>query len=169
MDRPSRGQGYEDSRTRIMRKLTSLFVGLLISASAYGEWTCERAAGCQTFPEAKTQEEYCPTCVFRPKQEPNVTNVYNQYDFHSHTYVTKPVEVRVIEVRTEVMVTPRSYPQIFLNNPKVYIKSWRPDGPNWVATVKSGNQTCDLYPVDESISGGNSSCNGNQFEYTLLW
>ena len=29
------------------------------------EWTCTRIAGCETFPNAKTEEEYCPTCVIK--------------------------------------------------------------------------------------------------------
>ena len=27
--------------------------------------TCERIAGCEVFPNAKTDEEYCPTCVVK--------------------------------------------------------------------------------------------------------
>ena len=29
------------------------------------EWTCTRLSGCKTFPNAKTEEEYCPTCVIK--------------------------------------------------------------------------------------------------------
>ena len=29
------------------------------------ELTCTRIAGCETFPNAKTEEEYCPTCVMK--------------------------------------------------------------------------------------------------------
>ena len=29
------------------------------------EWTCTRLSGCKTFPNAKTEEEYCPTCVMK--------------------------------------------------------------------------------------------------------
>ena len=28
-------------------------------------FTCERIAGCEVFPNAKTEEEYCPTCVVK--------------------------------------------------------------------------------------------------------
>ena len=27
--------------------------------------TCERIAGCEVFPNAKTESEYCPTCVVK--------------------------------------------------------------------------------------------------------
>ena len=27
--------------------------------------TCERITGCELFPNAKTEEEYCPTCVMK--------------------------------------------------------------------------------------------------------
>ena len=27
--------------------------------------TCERIAGCEVFPNAITEEEYCPTCVVK--------------------------------------------------------------------------------------------------------
>jgi len=27
--------------------------------------TCERISGCETFPNAKTEKEYCPTCVIK--------------------------------------------------------------------------------------------------------
>ena len=29
------------------------------------EWTCTRLSGCKTFPNAKTEKEYCPTCVMK--------------------------------------------------------------------------------------------------------
>ena len=29
------------------------------------ELICERIAGCEVFPNAKTDEEYCPTCVVK--------------------------------------------------------------------------------------------------------
>ena len=29
------------------------------------ELTCIRLSGCKTFPNAKTEEEYCPTCVMK--------------------------------------------------------------------------------------------------------
>ena len=29
------------------------------------ELTCKRLSGCKTFPNAKTEEEYCPTCVMK--------------------------------------------------------------------------------------------------------
>ena len=27
--------------------------------------TCERIAGCEVFPNAKTEKEYCPTCIIK--------------------------------------------------------------------------------------------------------
>ena len=29
------------------------------------ELTCTRLSGCKTFPNAKTEKEYCPTCVMK--------------------------------------------------------------------------------------------------------
>ena len=29
------------------------------------ELTCTRLSGCKTFPNAKTEKEYCPTCVIK--------------------------------------------------------------------------------------------------------
>ncbi len=29
------------------------------------EWTCTRIAGCEVFPNAKTDKEYCPTCIIK--------------------------------------------------------------------------------------------------------
>ena len=29
------------------------------------EWTCTRISGCEVFPNAKTESEYCPTCVIK--------------------------------------------------------------------------------------------------------
>ena len=29
------------------------------------ELTCTRVTGCELFPNAKTEEEYCPTCVMK--------------------------------------------------------------------------------------------------------
>ena len=29
------------------------------------EWTCTRLSGCKTFPNAKTDKEYCPTCIIK--------------------------------------------------------------------------------------------------------
>ena len=29
------------------------------------ELTCKRLSGCKTFPNAKTEREYCPTCVMK--------------------------------------------------------------------------------------------------------
>ena len=29
------------------------------------ELTCDRITGCELFPNAKTEEEYCPTCVVK--------------------------------------------------------------------------------------------------------
>ena len=32
------------------------------------ELTCKRLSGCKTFPNAKTEKEYCPTCVWEPEK-----------------------------------------------------------------------------------------------------
>ena len=46
-----------------MRTLFSIFILSILSSSAMGELVCERIDGCALFPEAKTESEYCPTCV----------------------------------------------------------------------------------------------------------
>ena len=46
-----------------MRIIFSIFVFGVLSSSAMAELICERVGGCPLFPEAKTETEYCPTCV----------------------------------------------------------------------------------------------------------
>tara|TARA_Y100000590_G_C15101703_1_gene781490 strand:- start:285 stop:584 length:300 start_codon:yes stop_codon:yes gene_type:complete len=46
-----------------MRIIFSIFVFGVLSSSAMAELVCERVSGCALFPEAKTESEYCPTCV----------------------------------------------------------------------------------------------------------
>ena len=36
-----------------------------VEVSKTPEMTCTRLEGCATFSDAKTEEEYCPTCVMR--------------------------------------------------------------------------------------------------------
>ena len=36
-----------------------------VEVSRTPELTCERISGCETFPNAKTEKEYCPTCVIK--------------------------------------------------------------------------------------------------------
>ena len=36
-----------------------------VEVSKTPEITCERISGCEVFPNAKTEEEYCPTCVMK--------------------------------------------------------------------------------------------------------
>ena len=47
-----------------MRKLFGIFVFSILSSTAMAEYVCERMNGCELFPKAKTQAEYCPTCVW---------------------------------------------------------------------------------------------------------
>ena len=36
-----------------------------VEVSKTPELTCTRLSGCETFPNAKTEKEYCPTCVMK--------------------------------------------------------------------------------------------------------
>ena len=38
---------------------------VIVEVSKIPELTCTRLSGCETFPNAKTEEEYCPTCVMK--------------------------------------------------------------------------------------------------------
>ena len=40
----------------------------LISSTATAEYVRQRLGGCELFPEAKTVEEYCPTCVWEEEE-----------------------------------------------------------------------------------------------------
>ena len=46
------------------------------------ELTCIRLSGCKTFPNAKTEEEYCPTCVWSShKRNKNTTSKIDGVDY----------------------------------------------------------------------------------------
>ena len=47
-----------------MKKLFGLFVISILSSTAMAELVCERITGCELFPNALTEREYCPTCVW---------------------------------------------------------------------------------------------------------
>ena len=46
-----------------MRILFSIFVLGILSSTAMADLVCKRIGGCELFPDAKTESEYCPTCV----------------------------------------------------------------------------------------------------------
>ena len=56
-----------------MRIIFSIFVFGVLSSSAMAELICERVGGCPLFPEAKSQSEYCPTCVSPIVSTPELT------------------------------------------------------------------------------------------------
>ena len=57
-----------------MRIIFSIFVFGVLSSSAMAELVCERVSGCALFPEAKTESEYCPTCVSPTPELTKVTS-----------------------------------------------------------------------------------------------
>ena len=46
-----------------MRILFGIFVFGILSSTAMAELVCTRINGCELFPNAKTESEYCPACV----------------------------------------------------------------------------------------------------------
>ena len=46
-----------------MKKLFGLFVIGILSSTAMADLVCTRIGGCELFPNALTEREYCPTCV----------------------------------------------------------------------------------------------------------
>mgnify|MGYP001162412587 FL=1 len=60
-----------------MRTLFSIFILSILSSSVMGELVCERIDGCALFPEAKTESEYCPTCVSPVVSIPELTKSSN--------------------------------------------------------------------------------------------
>ena len=46
-----------------MKKLFGLFVISILSSTAMADLVCTRIGGCELFPNALTEREYCPTCV----------------------------------------------------------------------------------------------------------
>ncbi len=55
-----------DSRTPIIETVTIVETEEVIKyVEKEPELTCDRIAGCEVFPNALTDEEYCPTCVVK--------------------------------------------------------------------------------------------------------
>ena len=51
-----------------MKKILLTVAFGIISSTATAEYVCHRLGGCELFPEAKTVEEYCPTCVWEEEE-----------------------------------------------------------------------------------------------------
>ena len=52
-----------------MKKILLTVAFGIISSTATAEYVCHRLGGCELFPEAKTVEEYCPTCVWEEEKK----------------------------------------------------------------------------------------------------
>ena len=55
------------SRKEIIILVLAAFVGISLAYSCRleaAEYVCNRIEGCELFPEAKTADEYCPTCLW---------------------------------------------------------------------------------------------------------
>ena len=51
-----------------MKKILLTVAFGIISSTATAEYVCHRLEGCELFPEARTVEEYCPTCVWEEEE-----------------------------------------------------------------------------------------------------
>ena len=54
------------NKKEIIILVLAAFVGISLAYTCRleaAEYVCKRMSGCELFPEAKTQAEYCPTCV----------------------------------------------------------------------------------------------------------
>ena len=55
------------NKKEIIILVLAAFVGISLAYTCRleaAEYVCKRMSGCELFPEAKTQAEYCPTCVW---------------------------------------------------------------------------------------------------------
>ena len=55
------------NKKEIIILVLAAFVGISLAYTCRleaAEYVCNRHAGCELFPEAKTQAEYCPTCIW---------------------------------------------------------------------------------------------------------
>ena len=71
-----------------MKKLFVTFAFGILSSTVMAEYVCERLNGCELFPEAKTQVEYCPTCIWVGEKKEVVTSTpstRSENKNHEHT------------------------------------------------------------------------------------
>ena len=52
-------------KTEYIHTIETVVETVEVEVSKTPEMTCTRLEGCATFSDAKTEEEYCPTCVMR--------------------------------------------------------------------------------------------------------
>ena len=52
-----------ESEVRYEERIVKEFVP--VNSERESTLTCERITGCELFPNAKTEKEYCPTCVIK--------------------------------------------------------------------------------------------------------
>ena len=69
------------SRKEIIIGVFVAFVGISLAYAcrleAKENYVCERLSGCALFPEAKTQAEYCPTCILVDEKMEVVTPTHS--------------------------------------------------------------------------------------------
>ena len=69
------------SRKEIIILVLAAFVGLSLAYSCRleaAEYVCNRIEGCELFPEAKTADEYCPTCLWVDEEKEVVLSTPNR-------------------------------------------------------------------------------------------
>ena len=60
------------NKKEIIILVLAAFVGISLAYTCRleaAEYVCNRLAGCELFPEAKTQAEFCPTCVWMDEKK----------------------------------------------------------------------------------------------------
>ena len=61
---PAKAKKYETKPTAEVSENIEMVKENVIIKPKEKKLVCERIEGCETFPNAPTREEYCPTCVF---------------------------------------------------------------------------------------------------------
>ena len=68
------------NKKEIIILVLAAFVGMSLAYTCRleaAEYVCERMNGCELFPEAKTQAEYCPTCILVDEKMEVVTPTHS--------------------------------------------------------------------------------------------
>ena len=69
------------NKKEIIIGVLAAFVGISLAYAcrleAKEEYVCKRMSGCALFPEAKTQAEYCPTCILVDEKMEVVTPTHS--------------------------------------------------------------------------------------------
>ena len=55
----------KESRIEYVHTTETIVETVEVEVSKTPEITCDRIAGCEVFPNATTEKEYCPTCVIK--------------------------------------------------------------------------------------------------------